>query len=208
MGASNPGAGEFISLVSTNAAAERINEAELAKLTGSAVTFDGVISGDFERSQLPTNERLDLKPGARIMMLANQDNWANGDLGDLVSIEPDEVGAALTVALDNGYRGQVYHYTWEHIRHVYNPNTGKIESERIGSFTQYPLRLAWATTIHKSQSKTFDRVYVDFGRGTFAHGQAYVALSRCRSLEGLRLARPLERRHILLDDRVTRFLLG
>jgi len=101
---------------------------------------------------------------------------------------------------------QLFRYKWEVIRFRYNPERDRIESEVMGSFTQYPLRLAWAVTIHKAQGKTFDDVVVDFGRGTFAPGQAYVALSRCTSMAGLVLRRPLEPRHILMDERITTFL--
>ena len=101
---------------------------------------------------------------------------------------------------------EVHRYKWEVIRFVYNAERNRIESEVMGAFTQYPLRLAWAVTIHKAQGKTFDHVVVDFGRGTFAPGQAYVALSRCTSMAGLVLRRPLQQRHVLTDARIEAFL--
>jgi ATP-dependent exoDNAse (exonuclease V) alpha subunit len=112
----------------------------------------------------------------------------------------------MTVWLDRGEAIQLLRFKWEVIRFHYNPERNRIESEVMGSFNQYPLRLAWAVTIHKAQGKTFDEVVVDFGRGTFAPGQAYVALSRCTSMAGLVLRRPLEQRHVLTDVRIETFL--
>jgi ATP-dependent exoDNAse (exonuclease V) alpha subunit len=143
-------------------------------------------------------------------MLLNNDTegrWINGDLG-LVETLPgaDHPEQAVRVRLDRGERVDVLRHKWEVIRFRYNPERDRIESEVMGSFTQYPLRLAWAVTIHKAQGKTFDEVVVDFGRGTFAPGQAYVALSRCTSMAGLVLRRPLEQRHVLTDARIETFL--
>jgi hypothetical protein len=195
-------------LVPTNAHADHINGAHLARLPGEAVTCRGTLRGEFRRSALPTSALLTLKPGARIMLLANDaaGRWVNGDVGVITAIDPSQPHQALQVELDNGDGGWLGPYTWERIRFTYNADLDRIEAEVLGSFTQYPVRLAWALTIHKAQGKTFDQVLVDFGRGTFAHGQAYVALSRCTSLAGLRLQRPLEARHIVIDRRVRRFL--
>ena len=195
-------------LVPTNAHAEHINGAHLARLPGEAVTCRGTVRGEFRRSALPTSALLTLKPGARIMLLANDaaGRWVNGDVGVITALDPSQPHQALQVELDNGDGGWLGPYTWERIRFTYNADLDRIEAEVLGSFTQYPVRLAWALTIHKAQGKTFDQVLVDFGRGTFAHGQAYVALSRCTSLAGLRLQRPLEARHIVIDRRVRRFL--
>jgi ATP-dependent exoDNAse (exonuclease V) alpha subunit len=197
-------------LVPTNAQAERINEAHLARLSAKAVTFRGTTTGEFNRTHLPTSEMLPLKPGAQIMMLTNEPAgcWVNGDMGKIVEINAEEPSAAITVELANGYRGKIGPHTWEMIRFFYDEKRDRIEAEVVGSFTQYPLRLAWALTIHKAQGKTFDQVLVDFGQGTFAHGQAYVALSRCRSLEGLMLRAPVLRRHLFMDQRVQQFLAG
>jgi ATP-dependent exoDNAse (exonuclease V) alpha subunit len=143
-------------------------------------------------------------------MLLNNDaegRWINGDLGWVETL-PDvsDPNQPVTVRLDRGELMDVRRYRWEAIRFRYYPERNRIESEVMGSFTQYPLRLAWAVTIHKAQGKTFDEVVVDFGRGTFAPGQAYVALSRCTSMDGLVLRRPLEPRHVLMDERITTFL--
>jgi ATP-dependent exoDNAse (exonuclease V) alpha subunit len=196
---------KYVVLVTTNAMAERINAHHLARLPQPPYTFTGRIEGSFQRSQLPTDDILTLKAGARIMMLNNEPrgNWVNGTLGQVARIEQRSDETAVHVRLENGYTGRIVPYTWEAIRFVFDERTQRITSEVVGSFTQYPLRLAWASTIHKAQGKTFEHVVIDFGRGTFAPGQAYVALSRCRSLEGLVLRRPMQPEDVLIDQRVT-----
>jgi hypothetical protein len=198
-----------IQLVTTNHLADRINHNYLERLPGKAQLYSGEIRGTFGERQLPTHERLRLRPQARVMLLNNdtEGRWINGDLGWVETIPaPSEPDRAVTVKLDRGKTVQLFRFKWEVIRFRYNPERNRIESEVMGSFTQYPLRLAWAVTIHKAQGKTFDEVVVDFGRGTFAPGQAYVALSRCTSIDGLVLRRPLEPRHVLMDERITTFM--
>ena len=203
-------AGVLVHLVPTNAQADRINSAHLAHLSAPGVVFQGVVSGAFNRKHLPTSEALTLKPDARVMVLANDldGRWVNGDMGVITAIEADKPAEAITVQLENGYRGVISPYTWEVIRFFYDERRDRIESQIEGSFTQYPLRLAWALTIHKAQGKTFDHVLLDIGSGTFAHGQTYVALSRCTSLEGLILRTPIQARHIFIDRRVQAFVSG
>ena len=197
-----------VHLVPTNFQADRINQAHLDRLPGAITTFRGLLEGDFSRRSLPTSMDLPLKPGAQIMMLVNDHHgrFVNGDMGLIEDIDDDEPEEAVHVRLASGYSGTITPYTWEAIRFSYDQERDRIVAETLGSFTQYPLRLAWALTIHKAQGQTFDRVVVDFGRGTFAHGQAYVALSRCRSLEGLTLRTPLRLGHIIIDRRVQEFL--
>jgi ATP-dependent exoDNAse (exonuclease V) alpha subunit len=199
---------QSVTLVTTNAMAERINTHYLAQIRRPLYTFTGTISGMFHRPQLPTEETLTLKAGARLMMLNNEPRgqWVNGTLGHIATIKEDAGAVTIRVTLDNGYSDTVSPYTWEAIRFVWDDSTQRIISEVVGSFTQYPLRLAWAMTIHKAQGKTFDAVVIDMGRGTFAPGQAYVALSRCRSLEGLVLRTPLKPEHVLIDPRAQAFL--
>ena len=194
-------------LVPTNAQADAINAAHLARLPAPAVTVQGTLRGEFRRTALPTGETLVLKPEARIMLVANdpEGRWVNGDVGVITTIEATQPQAVLTVALDNGFAGPLVPYTWEVIRLTYDAAHDRIEAEVVGAFTQYPVRLAWALTIHKAQGKTLEQVCIDFGRGTFAHGQAYVALSRCTSLEGVVLTRRVEPRHIFIDRRVQQF---
>jgi ATP-dependent exoDNAse (exonuclease V) alpha subunit len=201
--------GSPIQLVTTNHMADRINHNYLERLPGKAQLYTGEIRGTFGERQLPTHERLRLRPQARVMLLNNdtEGRWINGDLGWVETIpDPGELDQAVTVKLERGKTVQLFRYKWEVIRFRYNSERDRIESEVMGSFTQYPLRLAWAVTIHKAQGKTFDEVVVDFGRGTFAPGQAYVALSRCTSMAGLVLRRPLEPRHVLTDARIETFL--
>ncbi len=199
---------QYVGLVTTNAMADRINAMYLDRIEQQAYAFKGIVNGTFGRPQLPTDETLRLKAGARVMMLNNEPRgkWVNGTLGNVTQIDERDSPTSIRVELESGYEGKILPYTWESIRYTYNPRTQQIESEVVGSFTQYPLRLAWGSTIHKAQGKTFDHVVVDFGRGTFAPGQAYVALSRCRSLEGLVLRRPLRREHVRIDPRVQAFL--
>jgi ATP-dependent DNA helicase PIF1 len=147
---------------------------------------------------------LRLKEGAQVMLLTNNSDglWVNGTIGTVEHI--DEAG--LDVRLPDGMTVDVEPYKWTLYRYVYDKEKKSLSQESIGTFLQYPLTLAWAVTIHKSQGKTFDRVDVDFGRGTFAHGQAYVALSRCRTLEGMTLRQPLKKSHIIMDWRVIKYL--
>ncbi len=198
---------QYVGLVTTNAMADRINALHLDRLEQPAYSFKGTVNGTFNRPQLPTDETLVLKAGARIMMLNNEPrgNWVNGTLGHVSDIEDGDDAISIRVDLESGYTGKILPFTWESIRYTFNPRTQQIESEVVGSFTQYPLRLAWGSTIHKAQGKTFDRVVVDLGRGTFAPGQAYVALSRCRTLEGLVLRKPLRPEHVQIDPRVQVF---
>lgn len=199
----------FIYLTTTNDLAYRKNQEKLARLPGRVRRYPGYLAGEFDQSYLPTDETLELKPGAQVMMVNNDayGRWVNGSIGRILAIEkargsPD----ILIVELESGLEVDVEPYTWELFKLNYDETAQKIITETVGSFTQYPLRLAWAITIHKSQGKTFDRVIIDVGRGTFAHGQVYVALSRCKSFEGLVLLRQIKKSHIRTDWRVIRFL--
>lgn len=194
----------YIYLTSTNAQANEINRINLEGLPDPIRRFDASVQGVFDEKNLPNDPELYLKKSARVMLLNNDSHgrWVNGTLGTIRKIKQAEI----SVTLDDGSTVLVEPYPWKLFRLKYNKSAGAIENEEIGSFTQFPLRLAWAITIHKSQGKTFDRVIVDIGRGTFAHGQMYVALSRCRSFEGMILVKPVEKRHLLMDRRVIQFL--
>lgn len=197
-----------ITLTGTNRRADAINAGRLDALPSGEHESRAIITGDFGREYYPTQEILRFKRGAQIMLLNNDSagRWVNGSIG---MIEEVRIGAGeecLIVRLaDSGRRARVEPYEWELVR--FEAREGAIVSTPAGTFTQFPFRLAWAVTVHKSQGKTFDRMVIDLDR-VFAAGQTYVALSRCTSLEGLTLTRPLTARTIRCDWRVQRFLTG
>lgn len=186
----------YVILTPTNAAAKRINAAYLDALPGEPTRFAAGISGEFNESVQPADAALDLKVGAKVMMLRNDADrrWVNGSIARIVKLAARQVWIEL-----DGKTYEVEQASWEHRRYAYDQAQEKIVETVAGTFKQFPLRLAWALTIHKAQGLTLDRVYIDLGRGTFAHGQTYVALSRCRSLEGLALARPLTPTDVRFD---------
>lgn len=199
-----------IHLTTTNSVAAEMNERELSKLSGEVYTYESQIEGEFDAKYLPTDMSLRLKIGAQVMLLNNDSDgrWINGTIGRIVRVVVDNETKedVIHVRLDNDELVEVRPHQWELYRFEFNPKASQIESKAIGACTQYPMKLAWAVTIHKSQGKTFDRVVLDLGRGTFAPGQLYVALSRCTTLEGIILKAPIERRHIWTDRTVVRFM--
>jgi len=201
----------IITLNTTNADADTKNALELAKLESKIQIFNGELDGEFTRKSLPTKMELELKIGAQIMMLSNDQagRWVNGSIGKITDIEFDDLEEEdiLHVELDNGKKVKVGKFSWNIHKYFFNEETQKIDTKVTGSFTQHPVRLAWAVTIHKSQGKTFENVIIDVGRGTFAHGQIYVALSRCRTFQGITLKRPIKKHHIIMDTRVQSFCL-
>lgn len=186
----------YVILTPTNAAARRINLAYLAALTGTAHEFQAGLTGDFNESAQPTDATLTLKTGAKVMLLRNDSDrrWVNGTIARVSRLEEDRVWVEV-----DGKEHEIERVAWENRRYAYDKAAEKIVETVAGTFRQFPLRLAWALTIHKSQGLSLDKVYIDLGRGTFAHGQAYVALSRCRTMEGLAFARPLRPSDILFD---------
>lgn len=201
--------GFLITLTSTNDLASEKNLEKLDSLPGEIIEFRGSLSGEFDHSSLPADEILQLKAGAQVMLVNNDKygRWVNGTLGKVVGIEKTEgEDGGIIVTLQDGTVVEVAQNTWELFKYEYDRSTKKISTKKTGSFTQYPVRLAWAVTIHKSQGKTFDRVVIDIGRGAFAPGQVYVALSRCTSFSGITLTKPIAKSHIRMDWRVARFL--
>ena len=199
----------YIVLTTTNALADKVNNQRLQNLAGVPKIYQGAVSGEFERKSLPTPEILELKSGAQVMMLNNDPDkrWVNGSLGKITAIIADTEGDdVIMVELENGTQVDVKKHNWEIYQYYFDEVNNSLGSKVIGYFTQYPLKLAWAVTIHKSQGQTFDRVVIDVGWGTFSHGQMYVALSRCTTLEGIVLKQRLNQRHILMDERVLRFM--
>ncbi len=194
----------YIILTTINDQADKINQARLDEIDGPTYSFHAVRTGDFSYQQAPAADAVFLKTGARVMLLNNdpQDRWINGTIGTLFRAENN----LAYVKLDGGEVEKVEPVTWTSYKTIFNQESSVLETKEVGSFKQIPLRLAWAITIHKSQGKTFDKVVIDFGRGAFAHGQTYVALSRCTSLSGLRMIRPLTRQSIIMDSRVLNFL--
>lgn len=198
--------GDAIYLTTTNAMAGERNEMELSKLKGKPYLFEADIRGDFEETSFPADEVLRIKNGAQVMLLNNDPDgrWVNGTIGAICDIKRD----LLLVRFAGGDVEEVYPFTWKNYRFFWNEETKSLGSAAAGTFTQYPVRLAWAITIHKSQGKTFDNAVIDIGRGTFAPGQLYVALSRCRTFDGLHLKKQIKKSNIWLDWRVVKFLTG
>jgi hypothetical protein len=197
---------DCITLTTHNYMADEINRRELEKLKGRAFHFEGALSGNFSEKALPTELDLELKEGAQVMFVKNDSSpekrYFNGKLATVKYMDEEE-GIVVTLSESNEEL-HIEKEKWRSIRYTLNKESGKVEEEELGSFTQYPLRLAWAITIHKSQGLTFDKVVVDAGR-SFAAGQVYVALSRCRSLEGLHLLSTITPASVKNDERIIAF---
>src|SRR3990170_2968570 len=197
-----------IYLTTTNNLADSINIKKRAEIKGKEYRYTGVLEGDFSAKDLPTGMEIVLKTGAQVMLLNNDSagRWINGSIGRIVGVEKEDGRDAILVELSDGETVDVTPYKWEMYKFSYDKNRNMVTSEAVGSFTQYPLKLAWAVTIHKSQGMTFDNAIIDIGRGTFCHGQLYVALSRCTTLEGIVLKIPVSKKNILMDRRVVEFV--
>ncbi len=197
---------DVIYLTTTNAMAEERNKAELAKLPGQSYFFTAEVTGKIDKKSFPADEVLEIKTGAQVMLLNNDaaGRWINGTIGTVAGINED----SLEIKLNDGEVEEVNPYKWDLYRFFWDKDSQSVGTEIIGSFRQYPLKLAWAITIHKSQGKTFDNVVIDLGKGVFASGQLYVALSRCRSLDGIFLQRKLNPSDIRVDFRVVKFITG
>lgn len=200
-----PSPGEdYITLTTHNHSADAINERRLASLDGPQMQFDASIEGDYPSQNYPVAEKLVLKKGAQVMFLRNdntEQRYFNGKTGVITHLEKDLVRVRCPGETQDITLSPV---TWENIKYGLNSASGEISEQVIGSFTQIPLRLAWAVTIHKSQGLTFERAIVD-GQAAFSHGQIYVALSRCKSFEGLVLQSPLSADSVLTDEAVSQF---
>lgn len=192
-----------MTLASRRDMVDHINETRLNAIDRPIVTFIGTITGDFPENSLPTDLELSLKEGAQVVFIKNSPDklWVNGTIGTVVTLTKD----LLEVRLENGDTHTVEKEKWSNIRYTYNTRTKKIDEEELGNFTQYPVKLAWALTIHKSQGLTFNNVIIDIGRGAFTGGQTYVALSRCRSFDGLTLRSTVADRDIFVNPAVVAF---
>ncbi len=212
-------------LSTTNAIADKVNMYKLGQVSGAEKVFQGVPYGNTSGFQFPADIELRLKVGAQVMMLNNDKNgrWVNGTVGKFLGVYKDkkkkvpgsgegekdieeESDELLMVELEDGTTQYIARNKWDVIDYRWDENDGAVETDVVGSYSQYPVKLAWAITIHKSQGKTFDNVVIDLGRGAFAHGQLYVALSRCRTLEGIELVREANMSDIRMDERVVEFL--
>lgn len=185
---------DAILLTPINETADIINQTKLKKLKTPEYEIFGEVQGKFQEKDMPTDQILSLKVGARVMCVANdsKSRFVNGSLGWVLRFEGEEKNTSVVVKLDDRDEEAIIEpYTWNVHRNKFEKKTGELIQEQVGSFKQIPLRLAWAVTIHKSQGKTFDKITLDLGRGAFASGQVYVALSRCRTFEGLHLLNPI-----------------
>ncbi len=197
----------YITLTTRNDIANATNAERLASLNALSKSFTGSIEGNFDRKLLPADEHLTLKVGAQVMFVKNDPykRWVNGTIGKVREILPNAVKVEVE---EDGLRKirTAERVDWEILKYNFDPQSKHIFSEPAGVFTQFPLRLAWAVTIHKSQGKTFDKVIIDLGQGAFAHGQLYVALSRGRSLDGIVLKSPVRPRDVIVDKRIVEFM--
>ncbi|MEY2847642.1 MAG: hypothetical protein RI885_307 [Actinomycetota bacterium] len=191
-----------ITLATRNDTVNAINARALARLPGRVLTAKAEITGDFGGRSFPADEALELKVGAQVMLLRNDadQRWVNGSVGTVTRIAD-----TVWVEID-GEEHEVQPSIWEKFKYNYSPVTKELKRDIVAEFQQFPLRLAWAVTIHKSQGKTYDRAIVDLGQRSFAPGQTYVALSRITALDGLYLSRPLRPSDIIVDDDVRRFM--
>lgn len=200
---------QCITIATTNKIVSNINATQLAQLDSELHTFNADITGSFEdsRSSLPAELQLDVKVGSQVMMTNNEKDedgnsrWQNGTLGQVLDVTNDCIKVKINDVIE-----EVERHVWESYEYKWNEATGEITQEVTGTFTQFPIRLAWAVTIHKSQGLTFDKVNIDLGFGAFSAGQTYVAMSRCRTFEGISLKQPIKSKDVFVNPAVVQFM--
>jgi ATP-dependent exoDNAse (exonuclease V) alpha subunit len=196
---------EVITLTGNNAAVGFINQRKLDALPYEEQRYHATILGDIKQSTFPTEKVLRLKVGAQVMMMKNDTlnppRWVNGSLGVISALQKDTIKVLV-----NGVEHSVNQATWEKARYYYDPGKRKLERDLVSSFTQFPIRLAWAITIHKSQGQTYQAVKIDLSDGAFEAGQTYVALSRCTSMDTLYLKSPISPEDIITNSEVVAFM--
>ena len=198
----------YITLTARNALADSVNKRELEALETRGFSYHASVEGKFDPRQYPTEVSLRLKLGAQVMFIKNdpQKRFVNGTIGKISRIDDYEVFVEIENEMGETKEILVEEMEWEILKYkMKSEKDGQISSEIIGTFSQLPLKLAWAVTIHKSQGKTFNKVIIDMGKGAFEHGQTYVALSRCRTLDGIVLKKPITIRDVRVDERVVDF---
>jgi len=193
---------DTITLTTTNADANALNETRLLRIRNKEFEYHADINGKFDARSYPVEESIQLKKNAQIMLVKNDSSkrWTNGTIAEIAELSD----SSMSIRIDDDIY-DVPKVSWDKIQYIYNEAEQKIEEKVIGSFQQYPVKLAWAITIHKSQGQTFKNVIIDMGYGAFAHGQTYVALSRCTSLKGLILKKPIIFSDIIFDSCVYQF---
>lgn len=189
-----------IMLTTNNALASNENARKLQNIVNTTYTFEANVTGEFKEDRFPTSKTMELKKNAQVILIKNDNagRWVNGTIAKIDFISKD----FIEIRLENGNVHKIEKVTWENRKYKYDRNKKKIVSEAVGTFSQYPIKLAWAITIHKSQGLTFDNVIIDMGSGAFVNGQAYTALSRCRTLKGIVLKRKLNKKDIIADKRI------
>jgi len=196
-----------ITLTTRNAKADLINKSKLLQIDSPAFRYIGSVNGAFSQNNLPADQLLELKVGAQVMFIRNDPNkdYVNGSIGIIYECLADSIKIEIPSSGDTTKIIEVFPYEWQNIKYIMNESKDddqKIDIEIVGTYRQLPIKLAWAITIHKSQGKTFDRVFIDLDKGSFAHGQTYVALSRCRYLDGIFLSRPIKATDIFVDEKI------